>query len=522
MKRRVRGTGSIERYVDSRGQDRFRARLVLATGEKKPVGVYPSRPAAESALRAATEGIVSAEVAAVTGTTLRMFGPTFLDQRERDGIRGIATERNRWKNLVDASPLADRPMAGLARRDAKEWLNWLGSRKIRYQHKHSRNGKKLSRVTKQNMLNLLRKAFDVALDDEIVKANPFAGVRLPRDPGRTHEPWTYLTLGEQFRLLAVVPVPERFAVAFAIGSGLRQGEQWSLRWVDAKNGVAVVRYGSEGQPTKSGKVRKVPLLPLAADALERQWFVCNPSRKESGLVFPAPHGGRRDKGEPHWWKDAVRAAGIVRNVRWHDLRHTCASSLVAGWWGRKWSLQEVKEMLGHASITTTERYAHLAGSEIERAAAATPGKPDESPAKLAEHVNGCTELPVIAAGATLGIRTPDLRFTKACDNTAEPNGSSVSGPAAVYQDSRPPGDGPGPAQAGGRDGVPEQRRGRDEADGGSSSRAQLTDTSSPGLLPSDPKPAFFGVDRPRLPCITPAERAFRARAWLKLADRGAV
>jgi integrase len=57
-------------------------------------------------------------------------------------------------------------------------------------------------------------------------------------------------------------------------------------------------------------------------------------------------------------------AGITRRVRFHDLRHTCASSLVAGWWGRAWRLEEVKAILGHGSVTMTERYAHLAQSVV--------------------------------------------------------------------------------------------------------------------------------------------------------------
>ena len=59
-------------------------------------------------------------------------------------------------------------------------------------------------------------------------------------------------------------------------------------------------------------------------------------------------------------------------MRFHDLRHTCASHLVRGTWGRRWSLEEVKEYLGHSSIQVTQRYAHLQDG-LADAAAATAG-----------------------------------------------------------------------------------------------------------------------------------------------------
>jgi len=382
--RRRRGTGSVESYVDSKGRERFRARIVLESGERKPVGVYDSKAEAERMLAAVLDETVDAKMAKLAGITVHAFGPGFLDKREKtDLVRGIKTERNRWKLHVDASPIAELTMSEVTRRDARAWLLWLQGRRIKYAHKHSRNGKKLSRVTMQNALNLLRKAFDVAVEDEICASNPFAGVKLPKDKGRTHEPWTYLAPEEQTKLLAAVPEPDRYMVAFAIGTGLRQGEQWSLRWadVDEKKMEITIRYGSEGQPTKSGKIRRVPIFGLALDAIAMVVARRVRNLKGSPLVFPALRGDRRQKGEPDDWKAWVAAAGITRNVRWHDLRHTCASSLVAGWWGRRWSLYEVKEMLGHASITTTERYAHLAESALKLAARETPG------AKLLEENN---------------------------------------------------------------------------------------------------------------------------------------
>ncbi|MEO6575667.1 MAG: site-specific integrase, partial [Polyangiaceae bacterium] len=59
---------------------------------------------------------------------------------------------------------------------------------------------------------------------------------------------------------------------------------------------------------------------------------------------------------------------------WHDLRHTCASALVSGMWGRAWRLEEICALLGHSSITVTQRYAHLAGTALVVAAEETSGR----------------------------------------------------------------------------------------------------------------------------------------------------
>lgn len=428
--RRRRGTGSIESYTDSKGAERFRARLVLPTGEKKPVGVYDSEREADLALLHAADKITEGELATELGITLRQWGPKFLDQREEEKVRGIKTERNRWKNLVDAHPIADIPMRQVTKRDARAWLRWLDSRTIKYAHKHSKNGQKLGRTTKQNARNLVSKAFDKAFEDvDGAPANPFDGVNLPKDKGRTHEPWTYLEPHEQTALLAAVPEPDRFLVAFALGTGLRQGEQWSLRWadVDSAKREIVVRFGSEGQPTKSGKIRRVPLFGIALDALAH--YVATGVRVAAQhRVWGNSSGDRRQKGEPDGWKGWVKAAGITRNVRWHDLRHTCASSLIAGWWGRKWSLYEVKEMLGHASITTTERYSHLADSALKLAAAET--KPAVSPLESGRQDLMLPPSSENYSGATLGIRTPDLRFTKPHASSDLTNGSVAVGTAS--------------------------------------------------------------------------------------------
>jgi integrase len=122
--------------------------------------------------------------------------------------------------------------------------------------------------------------------------------------------------------------------------------------------------------TSPSAIRRVELFGLGLDAA-RRWMERLPTYAKTnphGIVFATARGCRRPKGRFRYWKQYLKAIGITRRVRFHDLRHTCASSLVAGWWGRAWRLEEVKVMLGHYSVTMTERYAHLAQSVLRTAA----------------------------------------------------------------------------------------------------------------------------------------------------------
>src|SRR5262249_53200287 len=133
------------------------------------------------------------------------------------------------------------------------------------------------------------------------------------------------------------------------------GELLALTWddVDLKNGRVVVRRnvsrGVVGTP-KGGRSREVPLSDHAASALREL-----PSRFARGLVFPAEGGRHLRKNECKWPLCAACAGAGLRAIGWHVLRHTFASQLVM----RGEPLKAVQELLGHASIEMTMRYAHL-------------------------------------------------------------------------------------------------------------------------------------------------------------------
>lgn len=383
------GRGTIEQ----RANGRFRARVYI-NGKPKTLGTYGSRAEAESELRGHAALRARGEVDEATTPTLRVWGGRWLERRELAGGRDVENERNRWERHVHRARFIDWPIENIRRRDVARFVDQLRATRAGQGAKRP-----LSWQTVKHVVNLLRSALRAAVDDELIERNPAAGVRVTK-PAGAPERWTYLTPEEQRQLLTCrdVALAERLIVAFSLGTGLRQGEQWALELrdlhVDGPAPHVFVRWGSPGKPPKNGRTRVVPLTGIALEAA-KAWldqlpgYLTTPNGKVryenvNGLVFPTLRGRRRRDGKPpRGWKKHLELAGLGdaskrhdgRAVRWHDLRHTCASSLVAAWWGRTWRLDEVRDVLGHTSVTVTERYAHLARSVLAGAAAETRGLP---------------------------------------------------------------------------------------------------------------------------------------------------
>lgn len=346
------------------------------------------------AARAATlQRIVDGDLVPVTGPTLKSIGPKFLASRR--GLRDVATDESRWYEHIARAPWARKAMAEVSRAELLRWVEGLERTRTAYDPEvHGvREAKFLSWETRRKIVNLARRAFAWAVDHELADRNPLTGVSVARVDGDEddgyQETW-YLDLAEQRRLLAAFGTnPERHLVAFALGTGLRQGEQWALHLADLHVAGAsphvVVRFGSwdrvkeRYRPPKGRRgekrSRSVPLFGPALEAA-RAWLTVLPSYAPSnphGLVFPQPGGQRRDKKPPKAWASAIEAFGVVPRIQrepwWHLLRHTAASSMISGWWGMRWPLEDVQKMLGHTDIRTTQRYAHLAPSALAATAA---------------------------------------------------------------------------------------------------------------------------------------------------------
>jgi integrase len=360
--RRKPGTGTVEQLPSGRR----RVRVRLPSGRRESLGPFDSDVEAEAMRVAAIDELRAAVPVPVSpgGVTLRGWIPRWLDELELSKTYVAMTHiRSVAKLHLLTAPFADEPLKRITTKAIKAWTKDL----VKKDAADSSLGHRLT---------ALRKCLGAAADADLIDSNPAVGVHLPRRPARTDDPWTYLEPKEQRALATCDAIPEawRLQITIAMGTGLRAGELFNLRLedvrLDGQSPEIVVRYGSRKRAPKGRKIRRVPLFGVALDAA-RRWAELLPEwcgKNEFGLWFPGERGGFHKVSRVPGWKQWLRAAGIRRSVRWHDLRHTCAASLVSGWWGPAWSLQQVQTLLGHHSISETERYAHLAPEALRRAA----------------------------------------------------------------------------------------------------------------------------------------------------------
>lgn len=188
--------------------------------------------------------------------------------------------------------------------------------------------------------------FALAVRDERIAANPTLRVkRFKEDAKRVR----FLSPEEESRLRGVIreEAPEHEAeLDLALHTGLRRGEQFTLARenVDLERGILTVN-GKSGQ-------RRVRLNAVARAAV--QGLLERPGDYIGGASGPGQPDWRR------WFERAVKKA-VILNFHWHDLRHTFASRLVMAGVG----LKDVQELMGHHSVTMTERYMHLSPEHLQ-------------------------------------------------------------------------------------------------------------------------------------------------------------
>lgn len=177
-----------------------------------------------------------------------------------------------------------------------------------------------------------------AVKKKLIKDNPAR-----RTPTRTEDNARvrWLSDDERKRLLVACDTSAfpllKPLVILAMTTGARLGELLSLRWeqIDFTRRTAIIARTKNGDP----RTLVFPL-PAISELMKH--------RRPTGLVFPCGEGFRT------YWDTALKEAKLG-GLHFHDLRHDAASQLVMS--GA--TLHEVAEILGHRSLESTKRYAHL-------------------------------------------------------------------------------------------------------------------------------------------------------------------
>jgi integrase len=230
------------------------------------------------------------------------------------------------------------------------------------------NPKGLSAASVRKYHTMLHSVFERAQRDQVVTFNPCAHTELPKVIKRKART---LTPEEYVAILAALPTQHRLMVETAINTGLRWGELIALKprhldLIKRKLTVeeTIVEVSHKNSPTGQRMLTKPypkdnepRTMAIPADLVAQLTDQITTRRLDPDDLLFATRDGTpisRNTFRTRIWLPAIKASGVDFDVRVHDLRHAHASWLLAG--GS--DLKSVMDRMGHALITTTQKYLH--------------------------------------------------------------------------------------------------------------------------------------------------------------------
>lgn len=242
-------------------------------------------------------------------------------------------------------------IAEITTRQVRSFLAWL----------HQRG---YSRSTIARRLAALRSWFRFLCRQEVLRENPAEGIHSPR---REHKIPTFLTESDTVRLLEVVPSNGRLAardmavLEVLYSAGLRVSELAGLTLddLDLEGGTILVRG--------KGKKERLAILGQAAVKALRAWLLERENllkrlRRTAWHVFINKNGTPLStRGVRDLVRKYTLLAGLSGRITPHTLRHTFATHLL----DRGADIRAVQELLGHASLATTQIYTHVTTRRLQ-------------------------------------------------------------------------------------------------------------------------------------------------------------
>ena len=262
-------------------------------------------------------------------------------------LRSYATDLGQFFEFC-SDRLAGKPLGALTHADIRDFLGAL----LRYGYEKRSAARKLSSV-KSFLRFLVRKG--------TLAANPATAVKGPRLEQRLPGFLSQYQVREAIETKgdAEVMVRERAILETLYGSGLRAAELVGLNVADIDFPAEEIRvsrrYG------KGGKERIVPLGRAEKEALDR-WLACR-THKDVTPVFTNNNGGRlTTRSIQNIVRKALSRVADATATNPHSLRHAFATHLLE----RGADLRAVQELLGHASLSTTQIYSHVTVERLKQ------------------------------------------------------------------------------------------------------------------------------------------------------------
>lgn len=238
------------------------------------------------------------------------------------------------------------------------WLNQITPGDVQTFLSRKTRDENLTPKTASNILVPLKRMFHHAVVWGILTADPTARIQKPRIEVPEMD---YLSPDELQAFLGAVRAPYMPFFLTAVMTGMRRGELLALKWSDVdwdRSEIIVQRSLYKGgfvSPKTKAATRRIVMSPHLKDTLRAHNLQAR--RSDLELIFCNEHGHPLDPDNlvKREFLPALDRAGL-RRIRFHDLRHTYASLLIA----QGENVKFVQSQLGHTSAKTTlDRYSHL-------------------------------------------------------------------------------------------------------------------------------------------------------------------
>jgi len=218
-------------------------------------------------------------------------------------------------------------------------------------------------ATRKQVLALVKRLFNWSIKAGLYDGpNPATRVEAPRFDNTRTNPLTKEALAKMLAGLEDFGNPHfRLVVLFALFSGKRRGEILKLKWSDIDLAAGIVTYRN----TKGGTTQSLPMNESCRGLLEEAAVLTTSSAgtsEETSWVFTCSTGAYYHSFDATWRRFRKRYG--LEGYRFHDLRHTFASYLASS---GQVDIYTLKELLGHKTLTMTQRYAHLINGALKKA-----------------------------------------------------------------------------------------------------------------------------------------------------------